>query len=430
MLETASQSGSSILHEAPIRARMLEQDQGTNPLTLQKWSTTVTTTRIHKKRGVSFRSKLSLPNSKINLPTQDFTLYRSGNSFSIENHPTNNWPRVEIELVASDEYAPLEVARFDIRPTGNTTDAEILYTRLVFGFVSSGICSFPIGDETIKLGISKFSLSEERDFLRRAQIFRKLNFIEKVFNCTFQLPNDISDFNVRQIEMIFRGITEGVFTLRGDNITFFDYTPTTPDEIIRPPFTGVGSFTRNVGDQALIFDRLLLVGPMSVSLDHAVVANPRMVESLQVSEMLPQIRFAVLDNQLHHRFEKYAARRPQVRRQRLEQFKKELLKVEPEELVNLLDRSLQLDVSADEARKTVIGWLDYNQFPDRFWPQQPVLEEGGWRVPLWITSPRGKGAWLQDLFVDIKTSLVSSPISIEELRALGKSIAAEIFRAG
>ncbi|MGB9182258.1 MAG: hypothetical protein WCB68_23715, partial [Pyrinomonadaceae bacterium] len=113
MLETASQSGSSILHEAPIRARMLEQDQGTSPFTLQKWSTTVTTTRIHKKWGVSFRSKLSLPNSKINLPTQDFTLYRSGNSFSIENHPTINWPRVEIELVASDEYAPLEVARFD-----------------------------------------------------------------------------------------------------------------------------------------------------------------------------------------------------------------------------------------------------------------------------------------------------------------------------
>jgi hypothetical protein len=91
---------------------------------------------------------------------------------------------------------------------------------------------------------------------------------------------------------------------------------------------------------------------------------------------------------------------------------------------------LQSDVSADEARKIVVGWLDYNQFPDRFWPQQPVLEEGRWRVPLWIAGPRGKGAWVQDLFVDIKNGLVSSSISIEELRTLGKSIAAEIFRAG
>ena len=429
MLETVSQLGSSILHEAPIRARVLEQDRGANPLTLQKWSATVTTTRIYKRWGVSFRSKLSVPGSGINLPEQDFTLYRSGYSFTIENHPTQHWPTVEIELTASDEHAPLQVARFDVRPRGDTTDAEMLYTRLVFSLVSSGLLSLPLGDEIINLGISKFSPSEERDFLHRAQIFRKLKFIEKVFNCTFRLPNDLSYLDVRQIDMVFRGITEGEFTLRGDNISFFDYTPTTPDEISHPPFTGVGPFTRNVGDQALILDRLLLVGPMTVSLAHAVVANSRMVESLQAGETLPQIRFVVLDNQIHHHFEKYASRRPQVRRQKLEQFKKELLKIEPEELVNLLDRSLQSDVSADEARKIVIGWLQYNVFPDRYWPQEPEFEEDHWRVPIWVTYPGGQGAWVQDAFVNLKTGDLMLTVSVEELRNLGKSVAAESLRA-
>ncbi|HEY0320912.1 MAG TPA: hypothetical protein VGC66_08170 [Pyrinomonadaceae bacterium] len=428
MLETVSQPRSTIRYEAQIRARVLEQDKGTNPLTSQKWSTTVTT-RIHKDWGQPFRGKLSVPGSRIIFPEQDFTFYRVGYHFVIKNHPVNQWPNIEIELVASDEHAPLQVARFDVRPSENTTDAEILYTRLVFSMVSSGKLFLPLGDEIINFGISKFSPLEETNFLHRSQLFRKLKFIEKVFNCTFHLPIDISDSDVRQIETVFRGITEGEFTLRGDNITFFDYTPTTPDELCRPPFTGVGSFTRNVGDQVLILDRLLPVGSVSIRLDHAVVANPSLVESLQAGGTLPQIRVAILDNQIHHRFEKYVTRRSQLRLRKLEKFKKELSKTEPEELVDLLDYSLQSDVSAEEARKTVIGWLDYNQFPDRFWPQQPVLEEVRWRVPLSITAPQGQGAWIQDLFVDLKVGSVSSPIAIEELKALGKSIAAEMFRA-
>lgn len=429
MLETIPQSGSSVLHVAPIRANLLEHDKGATSLSLQKWSATVATTRIHKKWGYSFRSKLIVPDSRIIFPEQDFTLYRSGYRYSIEIHPIDQLPTIEIELVSTDEHVPLEVARFDVRPTGHSTDAEILYTRFVFGLVSSGKSSFQLGDETINLEISKFTPSEEKFFLHRAQLFRKLKFIEKVFDCAFHLPNDISDFHVRQIETVFRGITEGEFTLREDNITFFDYIPATPDEISRPPFTGVGSLTRNVGGQIPILDRLLSVGPMSIRLDHAVVANPRVMESLQAGGTLPQIRFAILDNQIHHRFEKYATRRPQLRRQKLERFKKELLKDEPEELVNLLDRPLQSDVSADEARKTVIGWLQYNMFPDRYCPQEPKLEEDRWRVPIWVTYPRGQGAWVQDAFVDLRTGVVTIPVSVEELRNLGKSVAAEVLRA-
>jgi hypothetical protein len=431
MLETVSQPSSPILQEIPIRATVPEHGERVTPLKLQKWSATVTTTRVYGNWGYSFRSKLHVPNSIANFPKQDFTIYRSGNSFIIRNHPVSYWPNIEIKLVAADEHSPLQVARFDVRPTGSRTDSEILYTQIVFSIVSAGNFSLSLDHDTaINFELSKFDPTEERNFLYRAQLFRKLKFIEKVFNCVFHLPENISETDVRYIETVFRGITEGEFTLREDNITFRNYTPTTPDELNRPPFTGIGSFVRNVGDQIPILNLPLMVGPMSIRLDYAVVTNSRAAESLLVGETLPQIRFAVLDNQLHYHFEKYASRRPQIRRQKLERFKKELLKVEPPELVNLLDRPLQSDVSAHEARKVVNGWLQYNDFPDRYCSQEPEIDEGRWRVPIWVTYPRGQGAWVQDAFVDLKTGVVTLPVSVEELHKLGKVAAAECLRAG
>jgi len=86
-------------------------------------------------------------------------------------------------------------------------------------------------------------------------------------------------------------------------------------------------------------------------------------------------------------------------------------------------------VSADDARKLVHTWLLNNEFPDRYCPQEPVLEEDCWRVPIWVTYPRGQGAWVQDAFVDLKTGAVVIPVSVAELRKLGKSAAAECLRA-
>lgn len=88
------------------------------------------------------------------------------------------------------------------------------------------------------------------------------------------------------------------------------------------------------------------------------------------------------------------------------------------------------NVSADTARKIVGDWLQINKFPDRYCPQEPVLEEDCWRVPIWVTYPRGQGAWVQDAFIDLKTGVVALPVSVEELRKLGKSAAAECLRAG
>jgi len=87
------------------------------------------------------------------------------------------------------------------------------------------------------------------------------------------------------------------------------------------------------------------------------------------------------------------------------------------------------NVSADKARKIVNGWLQDNDFPDRYCPQEPALEEDRWRVPIWVTYPRGQGAWVQDAFVNLETGVLTIPVSVEELRKLGKSAAAECLRA-
>lgn len=430
MIETGSQSPISKPYEAQIRASLLgdfAEQAVRNLLAARKGNT-----RTHKLTGWTFRGWLEVEGRRITSPTmQDFTIYQpTTTSLIVKNHPVFPSPRVEIELGSSSPQSPFQVLRFDVRPTGATTDEEIEYTRLFFALANTSKCSLRKKGGDVLFNFKMQGASEIEDtFLYRAKLLRKLKFIESVYRTQFRLPTEISAEEVRQIESVFRGITEGEFAFRGDNIPFYDYTPVSIEELNGPPFTGPGSFTQLIGDYAAIFDRLLAVGPISVHLDRAVVANSRVLDKLRAGEPVPQIRFIVFDHQIRYRFEKYAALAPQVRRRRLEQFKKRLLKEDPEALVALLDEPLASDVSAEEARRIVIGWLQYNMFPDRYWPQEPKLEEGRWRVPIWIAYPQGRGAWVQDAFVDLKTGVVTVPISVKEIRNLGKSIAAECLRA-
>jgi hypothetical protein len=432
MIEAGSQSPIPQPHEAQIRASLLEdfseQQAVRNPLAAHEGST-----RTHKLTGWTFRGWLEVEGVQTTSPTmQDFTIYEpTETSRIIKNHPVFPSPSIEIELGASSPNSPFKVLRFDVRPTGSTTDAEIEYTRLFFALATTSKCSLRIkgGDVLFNFKMQGASSEGEQTFHYRAKLFRKLKFIEIVYRTQFRWPTEISAEDAFQIEIVFRGITEGEFTFRTDSITFYNYAPPAPEELNGPPFTEPGSFIQWVSNHAPIFDRLLAVGPVSIHLDRAIIANSRVMDKLLAGEPVPQIRFIVFDHQIRHRFEKYAALSPQTRRRRLEQFKKKLLKEEPEALVALLEEPLALDVSADEARRIVVGWLQYNMFPDRFWPQEPSRENNRWRVPVWVTAPQGQGGWVQDVFVDLKTGIVSTPISAEELRALGKSVSAETLRA-
>ncbi len=432
MIEAGSQSPNSQPYEARIRATLLEDPSKQN--FRERFAAHEGSTRTHKLTGWTFRGWLEIEGFQAALPTmQDFTIYRpTETSWIIKNHPVYPSPSIEIELGASSPHSPFqEVLRFDVRPTGATVEAEIEYTRLFYVLANASKCSLRIkeGDHLFNFKMQGASSEGEKKILYRAKLFRKLKFIESVYRTQFRWPTEISADEAYQIEIVFRGITEGEFTVRGDSITFYNYAPVSTEELNGPPFTEPGTFTQWSSNYAAIFDRLLAVGPVTVHLDRAVVANSRVLDKLRAGEAVPQIRFIVFDHQIRHRFERYAALSPQTRRRKLEQFKKRLLKEEPEALVALLDEPLAADVSADEARRIVTGWLQYNMFPDRYCPQEPKPEGDRWKVPIWVTYPRGQGAWVQDAFVDLKTGVVAVPLSVEELRSLGKSVAAECLRA-
>jgi len=119
---------------------------------------------------------------------------------------------------------------------------------------------------------------------------------------------------------------------------------------------------------------------------------------------------------------------PQVRA-RLEKFQGMLTREEPVELAQLLKDPLISDVTSERAIQIVNGWLQFYEFPDRYCPQEPLLEENRWRVPIWIAYLNRPGDWVQDVFIDLKTGVLSSPVSHEELRRIGKLVAGRLSRA-
>lgn len=431
MIETGSHSSDSKLYEGQVRASLLEGNSGSVVRKLPGAS--MSGTRTHNLTGLTFRGRLEIEGIHGSSPTmQDFTIYQpTATGFIIRNHPVVPTPSIEIELAASSTNSPFQVLRFGVRATGETVDGEIEYTRLFFALATASKCTLRDKGGEILFSFEMQGVSSEgmENCLYRAKLFRKLKFIESVFHTQFRLPTDIAVEQVQQLEIVFRGVTEGEFAIREDGITFYDYAPARIEDLNRPPFTDPGSFTQWVGNNAAVFDRLLDVGPVSVHLDRTVVANSRLVDKLRSGETVSQLSFVVFDHQIRHNFEKYAARSPQSRRLKLEQFKKRLLAKEPEALVSLLEEPLASDVSAEEAIKIANGWLQFNMFPDRYCPQEPRLEAGRWTIPVWVTYPNGRGAQVQDAYVDLKTGAITVPITVEEFRNRGKTVAAECLRA-
>lgn len=118
-------------------------------------------------------------------------------------------------------------------------------------------------------------------------------------------------------------------------------------------------------------------------------------------------------------------------RQRLEEFKQELAREEPQELVDLVTEPIEGKVTSDEAVKIAVGWLYYNRLPDCFCPQEPELDEevGCWRVPIHLVYTNGAGGWVGDLVVDLETGVITEHPSVEEVRSRGTALAEKIFHA-
>lgn len=376
-----------------------------------------------------FRARLEVAGLASAWPEQNFSvLYPTQNRVILEGERSYPWPQIKIDLEVDDAGKPKAILGVHLEPASNTVDAEIYYTRVAFMLVKDGFCLLRDLDRDTEL---KFKVRAQEDdwFLIRSMLARKMKFLEKVFGVRFRLPEESRWGDARGVEVAFRGVTEGEFSTRRRVFTLGDFTPA-PGEMDRSPFTAPGAFDHTFEDGLQVFNRRLDVGRVAVHLGRAEAFDLDKLEPLRNGLLRSgDVSFLVLDRQVHYRFLNYEARTADLSRQ-LEEFRGQLLRKEPQGLVDLLAVPLESPVAAEEAEEIVIGWLRYYGFPDGFWPQAAELEAGRWKVPVWIAYPDGKGAPVENLYVDVVSGKVEDTVPPEELLSKGESVAESLLRAG
>ncbi len=389
------------------------------------------------KSAGQFRGYLHINDAPFTIPPQLFIVSSSGERDTLESLPTDQWPQIRIVLSRTASGDP-SVESFQLRPSDNTVEAEILYTRVLYTLSEYGTCflasEVTSDNQAVGVGFYNQPFSDEtsRWLLHRAKIARKLKFLENLYNISFTLPEDITSNQVRRLETVFRGITEGEFSMRAKDVAVL--VRAADVNLSEPPFSGMGSYIHylNTQEEVMGHPQLLDVGPVYFLLNNAVVANQMVLPQL-CKGMDQHVRFEVLDYQLTYRFERYLdPQRHKRLLRRLNQFHSELLNNEPEELADTLTEWLMADVPPQQASEIAVGWLEYKNFRDRFSPQAPVLDEerGVWRVPIYLVFTSGKGGPVGELLIDLKTGMVVEELSAELMRNEGHSLAENVLRVG
>lgn len=392
---------------------------------------------------VEFPARLVIPDVGLAIPEQSFTAIFAERSASFENEPEGSWPKIIVRFATEplgerrarnflahlSSHEPREVL---VRPADGTVNAQLLYTRIMTCLYKAGRFSLNVSaGRLFGISIDPPFETELHELLNFAKLYRKLKYIENTFNVEFPLPERISAEAVSQIDIVFRGITEGEFATRRSEITFPSMSPSEID-LSGPPFEHVGAFSRSVGEEVMIFDQTLLIGPVTVQLNKAELANPTVIDQVRTGLTDPiDVRFEVLDNQVVYRFESYAARPQRERTELLAQFKFELAQEEPQELVDLIDEPLQGNVSSRAASQIAVGWTQYNDLPDRYCPQVPDLDAatGQWHVPIYLVYSNGEGGPVGEVVIDEKTGVIVSHTPVDELRSKGRALAEQILHA-
>jgi hypothetical protein len=377
----------------------------------------------------AFRGRIEIA-GVLSLPEQPFTAFRRDGEWIIENQPNGDWPL--ISLFYSDSTS--SIRDILVRHNGNTVNAFLLETRISYLLLRTGKLLLHLNQKHYPIGpLAPLSDSDKVTLYTSAQIIRKLKYIEKVFKTTFSLPDEVSWRDAFNIEVVFRGITEGQFTTRGGNVTFFN-VPVSLIDLTQSPFNGPGSFSyKLIGPKINLLGEELPIGPVTVQLDKAQLANPRMVEPIRNgARQAVDLRFEVFDNQITYRFDTYVRSSRKQRLRKLKQFKQELAHEEPRELIDLIDESLQGDVTPDEANQIAMGWMLYNDLPDRYCPQEPEVDPSTdhWRVPIDLVYSTGEGGPVGELLIHKKTGLILSQTPIEEMRSKAMALAKNILHAG
>ncbi|MGA9771509.1 MAG: hypothetical protein WBV94_20925 [Blastocatellia bacterium] len=387
--------------------------------------------QLHKQqRPIPFQGRLEVQGVP-SIPEQAFTVFLTDRGFNIESQLTDSWPVINIECEFDPSLTKFRVINFVLRLANETVDGYLLHTRVILSLDKAGTFSIQAVDfgKILEVSHKLLSESQEKELRRLAKLIRKLKYIQSVFNIQFSLPEKFSSQEMELADIVFRGITEGQFTTRGSKFTFKNI-PASEIDLTKPPFNGVGAFFHEVEGSSILLYRQLPIGPVSIHLDKAELASPRVVDHIKGLTSPIDVSFEVLDNKITYRFEKFARKPRSQRMQQLIRFKYQLTQEEPKELVDLVDESLQNDVSSDEALQIAVGWTQYNDLPDRYCPQEPKLNAAGqWHVPIYLVHTKGEGGPVGELIIDVKTGVIVSHTSIEEIRSKGLALAEQILHA-
>jgi hypothetical protein len=375
---------------------------------------------------------LEIPDVRARIPELNLRITMTETDLIIETDPTNRYLKLRIELPIKNQEET-QVRKFHLEPSDKTVEGGVIFSRAAFALTEAGrglLYVQEISEEPLSFDANPLSELKKRMLLYRAKTLRKLQYIQDVFNVRFMLPDLISSEEANQIEIVFRGITEGEFSTRSMDATFL--IDSQDINLDNPPFSGIGQFDAGIGNKIELFGQQLSVGPMSVHLERAELANPRVVDQvLKGSDKSIAVRFEVLDNQMRFRFENYAQIPKEDLVKRLEDYKQQLLFDEPRELADSVTSFLANDVSSFEASQIAVGWQFYNGLPDRFCPQEPELDEaaGQWHVPIWLVYTGGEGGLVGALIIDKKTGAIISHTPIEEILSKGMGLAEKILHA-
>jgi len=375
---------------------------------------------------VNFQGQISIADYLF--PVQKFSLKEKDNFVFIENFPTDSFPKIEIIL---EKKSVLKVKKFNIQPSDNSVQGEILYTRFVLLIADTKKCSLHFKDivfEPFNFGFSEIPSQDKKQLLYRAKLHRKLRFIEKVFEKNrFIVPQNIAPNEAQHVEILFRGLTEGEFINPSDSfITIYNYKITKDDLQNNFLFTK-REFSLEFNEKFFVLGRFFDVGKIAIKVKNACIANPKVVKNVTENEVIEVLRLNVYNSQIQYVFEKYKGReRLSKNKQKLERFKDSLAREEPAFLTTLLDEPLA-EVNEKSAIEILEALLQYYDFPDRFSVLKPKLERNRWKVPIALTYPKYEPIFLTNAFVDVKTGKVEMKISFDELLKKGKKKAKEVF---